>query len=457
MTGFPWTAREVTEALGLAAASWDHAYTGVSTDTRSLKAGEVFVALKGERFDAHDFLSDARWADVGAVVVRHRTPRWPGFDWFEVDDTLAALGALARHRRDAFQGPVVAITGTTGKTSTKELAAAAIGAKLRVHKSERNLNNLVGVPLTLLAMPVEAEAAVIECGASVPGEIPRMREIVRPDVAVVTTVDAGHLEGFGSLENVFAEKTALLAGAATAVVGTSPATLADAARAAAKRVVTAGLDGRADWVAEHVTLLPDGRPRFTVRGVEVELALRGRHMVANALVALAIADAVGVPLADAARGLAAARVPAGRSEVFDVDGVTVINDTYNANPPSFVAALDLLAALRGARRSVVVAGTMRELGAASRELHAGVAARILEARPDVVAAVGEFAAAFEALRGALGRTELIAAATPEAVAPPLRERLRGGDVVLLKASRGVGLERVIPLLWPSHATPEVHG
>ena len=456
MTAFAWTAREVTEALGLPAATWDHAYTGVSTDTRSLKAGELFVALKGERFDAHDYLSDARWADVGAVVVRHGTPRWPGFDWFEVDDTLEALGALARYRRAAFQGPVVAITGTTGKTSTKELAAAAIGATLRVHKSERNLNNLVGVPLTLLAMPIEAEAAVIECGASVPGEIPRQREIVRPDVAVVTTVDAGHLEGFGSLDKVFEEKTALLAGAATAVVGTSPARLADAARAAAKRVVTAGLDGPADWVAERVTLLPDGRPRFTVRGVEVELALRGRHMVANALVALAIADAVGVPLADAARGLAAARVPAGRSDVFDADGMTVVDDTYNANPPSFAAALDLLAALRGSRRTVVVAGTMRELGAASEELHAAVAGRILDARPDVVAAVGAFAPAFEALKGRLQRTELVAGETPEAVAAPLKERLRAGDVVLLKASRGVGLERVIPLLWPSHATTEVH-
>ncbi len=457
MTAFAWTAREVTRALGLPVAGWEHAYTGVSTDTRALKAGELFVALKGERYDAHDYLSDARWADVGAVVVRRGTPPWPGFDWFEVDDTLAALGALARHRREAFKGPVVAITGTTGKTSTKELAAAAIGAKLRVHKSERNLNNLVGVPLTVLAAPVEAEAAVIECGASVPGEIRRLRDIVRPDVAVVTTVDAGHLEGFGSLEKVFEEKTALLAGAPVAVVGTSPPKLAEAARATAKRVVTAGLDGKADWVAERITLLPDGRPRFTVRGVDVELALRGRHMVGNALVALAVADAVGVPLADAARALADARVPSGRSEVLELDGVTVVNDTYNANPPSFAAALELLAALKGERRAVVVAGTMRELGESSAQLHEAIARRILDLRPGLVAAVGAFGPAFESLRSDLGQTELVAAETPEAAAPLLKDRIRRGDVVLLKASRGVGLERVIPLLWPSHATPEVHG
>jgi UDP-N-acetylmuramoyl-tripeptide--D-alanyl-D-alanine ligase len=457
VTAFHWTAQEVARALGLPAAGWTREYTGVSTDTRVLRAGELFVALKGERFDGHDYLGDASLARVGAAVVRRGTPRWPGFDWFEVDDTLAALGALARHRRAAFPGPVVAITGTTGKTSTKELAAAALGARFRVHKSERNLNNLVGVPLTLLALPVEAEVAVVECGASVPGEIPALRDIVRPDVAAVTTAAAGHLEGFGNLETVLAEKSALLLGAGTAVVGTEPPELAARARAVARRTVVAGAAAGADWTAERVTLLPDGRPRFTVRGVAVELGVRGRHMVANALVALAIADALGVPLAESARGLAEARVPGGRGEVFEADGMTVIDDSYNANPPSFAAALDLLAALGAGRRTVVVAGTMRELGSASRELHAAVARRILEARPAVIAVLGEFVPAFEALRNTLRGAELLDAGTPDALAPLLKDRLRGGDVVLLKASRAVRLERVIPLLWPSHATSEVHG
>ena len=454
MTAFLWNARDVTRALGLPAATWVHDYTGVSTDTRSLKEGELFVALKGERFDAHDFLSDARLAGVGGVIVRQGTPRWPGFDWFEVDDTLEALGKLARFRRDTFHGPVVAITGTTGKTSTKELTAAALGAKYRVHRSERNLNNLVGVPLTVLAIPVDAEAAVIECGASVPGEIPRQREIVRPDVAVVTTVDAGHLEGFGSLEKLFEEKTSLLDGAATAVVGTRPPRLAEAARRKARKVVTAGL-ARADWTAEKVQILPDGRPRFTVRGVEVELPLPGRHMVANALVALAIADAVGVPLKDAAPALAAARLPAGRSEIVEIEGITVIDDTYNANPSSFAAALDLLTSIRGNRRAVVVAGTMRELGARSAELHRQVAEQIVGTKPDVVAAVGEFVPAFEALKGKLKAT-LLSGETPQAVAPKLKDQLRKGDIVLLKASRGVRLETIIPLLWPSHEASEAH-
>ena len=452
MTPFLWNARDVTKALGLPVATWQHDYTGVSTDTRSLKDGELFIALKGDRFDAHDFLSDARLAGVGAVVVRKGTPPWPGFDWFEVDDTLVALGKLARFRRDAFHGPVVAITGTTGKTSTKELTAAALGAKYRVHRSERNLNNLVGVPLTVLAIPVDAEAAVIECGASVPGEIPRQAAIVRPDIAVVTTVDAGHLEGFGSVEKVFEEKTSLLDGAATAVVGVHPPALAEAARRKAKRTVTAGLAG-ADWTAEKVEILPDGRPRFTVRGVEVELPLPGRHMVANALVALAVADAAGVPVDIAGPALAAARLPAGRSEILDLDGVTVVNDTYNANPSSFGAALDLLGAIRGNRRAVIVAGTMRELGARSAELHREVAGRIVAAKPDVVAAIGEFGPAFEALKGRLEAT-LVTGDTPEAAAPRLKDEIRKGDVVLLKASRGVRLETIIPLLWPTYQPSE---
>ena len=456
MTAFGWTAKLVTQALGLPPAEWDHVYTGLSTDTRTMKEGELFVALKGERFDAHDYLGDARTAGVAGVIVRLGTPRWPGFDWFEVDDTLAALGRLARLRRDQFAGPVVAITGTNGKTSTRELAAAALGAKFRVHQSERNLNNLVGVPLTVLAAPVEAEVKVVEFGARVRVEIPRMQAIVRPDVAVVTNVDAGHLEGFGGLEQVLEEKLALLADAPTAVVGCKPAHLADAARKAARRVVTAGTQPGADWSAAGVTLLDGGRPRFRVRDVEIELPLSGRHMVDNALIALAVADAVGVPLADAAPALAEARIPGGRSEVVEADGMTVINDCYNANPNSLRAALDLLGAIRADRRAVVVVGTMRELGPASADLHAAAAEAVLAANPDVVAAIGEFAPIFERLTGRTGKPHLVTGATPEAVGPELRERLRPGDVVLLKASRGVALEKIIPILWPSHAASEAH-
>jgi UDP-N-acetylmuramoyl-tripeptide--D-alanyl-D-alanine ligase len=325
-----------------------------------------------------------------------------------------------------------------------------------VHRSQRNLNNLVGVPFTILAAPVEARAMVVECGASLRGEIPRMREIVRPDVAIVTTVGAGHLEGFGSLAAVMDEKTALLAGARVAVVGPEPAALADRARTLASSVVVAGDAEGTDWRAEQVRLGDDGRASFMVRGVAVELPFPGRHMVGNALLALAAADALGVPLAAAAAGLRDATLPAGRSDVSELHGVTVINDSYNANPASLRAALDLLAAVRRGRRAICVVGTMRELGAESERLHAEAARAVLDARPDLIVAIGEFQAAFRGLKGGVPKKKLIAGATPEDVAGPLRDRLQPGDVLLLKASRGVALERIIPLLWPDLTAAEAH-
>jgi len=454
MTLQHWTAKDVTQALGMPAATWDHGYAGISTDTRTMAAGDLLVALKGERFDAHDFLGDARLAGVGGVVVRRGTPRWPGFDWFEVDDTLVALGQLARYRRDRFAGPVVAITGTNGKTSTKELTAAALGATLTVHRSAKNLNNLVGVPLTVLAAPVEAQAMVVECGASVRGEIGRMREIVRPDVAVVTNVDAGHLEGFGSLAAILEEKVSLLQGAKVAVVGGKPAELPEAARRAAQRVVTVSIEGPSDWKADGVTMLPDGRPRFAVRGHDIELPLRGRHMVGNALIALAAADAAGVPLAEAVQGLRTATIPGGRSEVVEAGGCTIINDSYNANPQSLGAALDLLTALRGARRAVVVVGSMLELGPDSPAIHREAARAVLHAGPDVIAAVGAFVPAFAEV-GA-GPATLVTGEQAADVVPALRDLVKEGDVVLLKGSRGMRLETVLAALWPSAAPEGAH-
>jgi UDP-N-acetylmuramoyl-tripeptide--D-alanyl-D-alanine ligase len=454
MSLFPWTAKDVTRALGFPEASWDHAYAGVSTDTRTMGEGDLFIALQGERFDGHAFLGDARLAGVGGVVVRHGTPRWPGFDWFEVDDTREALGRLARWRRDRFTGPVVAITGTNGKTSTKELAAAALGARLAVHKSARNLNNLVGVPQTVLAAPQEAQAMVVECGASERGEIAKLREIVRPDVAVVTNVDAGHLEGFGSLDAVLEEKSSLLQGAPVAIVGCRPTALPEAARKAARRVVTVSIEGPSDWKADGVTMLPDGRPRFAVRGHEVTLPLRGRHMVGNALLALAVADAAGVPLADAAGGLAGVTLPGGRSDVLEAGGCTIINDSYNANPQSLAAALDLLTDLRGTRRAVVVLGSMLELGPESAALHRAAAEAVLRTGPEVIAAVGAFVPAF-AEAGA-GRATLVTGATAADVVPPLRDLVKEGDVVLLKGSRGMRLETVLDALWPGAAAGGAH-
>jgi UDP-N-acetylmuramoyl-tripeptide--D-alanyl-D-alanine ligase len=233
-----WTSARVADVLGTTEPA--HAtYPGVSTDTRQLAPGELFVALAGERFDAHTFLGQARDKGAGAAVVRRGTPRVDGLPLFEVADTLVALGALARARRRLLPpgSPVVAVTGSSGKTSTKELIRAVLATTYRVHATGGNLNNLVGVPLTVLGAPDDAEALVVEAGASVPGEIPRLRAVIEPTIAVITNVGYAHVEGFGSLAGVMREKLALVDGVRVAVVGTDPPELAVEARRRARTVV----------------------------------------------------------------------------------------------------------------------------------------------------------------------------------------------------------------------------
>ncbi len=221
-------------------------------------------------------------------------------------------------------------------------------------------------------------------------------------------------------------------------------------------MITAGGNG-CDWMADEVRLDGEGRVRFRVRGSEVALMLRGRHMVSNALIALAVADNLGVALPDAAAALAEARIPGGRSEVTELDGVLVVNDTYNSNPASLVAALDLAQALRGERRLVVALGTMRELGPAAERLHREAAQRVVAAEPALIVGIGEFADAFRAVVPKRDQeTRLITGSAPAAVAGQLRERLQPGDLLLLKASRGVQLERLIAILWPEATASEAH-
>src|SRR6266540_3173548 len=218
-----WDSESVATALGVSGPRGLR-FSGVSTDTRHLAPGTLFVALRGDRFDAHDFVADAKTQGAAAAVVRRGTPPVGGLPFFEVDDTLAALGLLARARRRRLPpgSPVVAVTGSSGKTSAKEMIRAVLATTYRVHATSGNLNNLVGVPLTILAAPDRADALVVEAGASVPGEIARLRSVIEPSVAIVTNVAAGHLEGFGSLDGVMAEKLTLLEGVPLALVGADP-------------------------------------------------------------------------------------------------------------------------------------------------------------------------------------------------------------------------------------------
>lgn len=442
-----WDARLLSDVLGVPGPE-EGRYPHISTDTRALGAGDLFVALKGERFDAHDFLGQARTAGAGAAVVRRGTSAVPGLPFFEVDDTLVALGALARARRRAFAPgtPVVAITGSSGKTSTKEMVAAVLAARYRVHATAANLNNEVGVPLTLLAAPDDTQALVIEAGASVPGEIARLRAIIEPTIAVITTVGYAHVEGFGSLDGVLREKLSLLDGVPLAVVGTDPPELAVEARRRTRTIV-AGSTPSAQVRAESVRLDGEGRCVLRWLGREVTLPLFGLHQGDNAMLALVVAREAGVDAAAALAALSRVAVPGGRGRVSRQGDLTIIDDTYNANPASLARALESAAQLareRG-RPLAVVVGSMLELGPESARLHAAAAAEIVRCAPELVGAVGEFAAAFAPYRDRLG-ARLLVAESAAALGPRLRAALRGNEVVLLKASRGVALEQVLPHL-----------
>jgi UDP-N-acetylmuramoyl-tripeptide--D-alanyl-D-alanine ligase len=420
------------------------ALRGVATDSRTTGEGDIFVALDGDRFDGHDFLTTAVGRGASAVVVsRPERAQGLGVPVFAVRDTLIALGALARYRRRAWGGPTIAIAGSNGKTTTKELLRAALGSVLDVHATVANYNNRVGVPLTLLAIPDGADVAVVEIGTNAHGEVALLRDIVEPDVAVVTSIGEEHLEGFGDLAGVLAEESAIFARSPLAVVPASDAALVAAARSRALHVTTAGLDD-GDLRASSWRVGGDGQGEMVVEGVSVLVPPRGVHNLRNAMLALAAARACGVSIPDASAGIRGVAAPPMRMDWAPIGRATLINDAYNSNPASARAALDLLDAVGSGRQRVAVLGTMRELGPRAAALHAEVAQRALASSVDVIAGIGDFATALETVGGTDPR--IITAADIDDLWPRLRARLAPDAVILLKASRGVRLERLVPPL-----------
>lgn len=447
--------REAREALGLLEGDAAKVYTAVATDTRSMPPGALFVAIKGERFDGHDFLEAALEAGAAAALVRKGTAEVPGLALHEVDDPLLGYGLLARARRRRIRGPVVGITGTNGKTSTKEMLAAALATRYRTYATRLNLNNLIGVPQTILEAPEDTEALVVEAGASVPGEIARYRTIIEPSAAVVTNVAPGHLEGFGSRDAVLSEKLELVRGIPLVVVGVEPAELpVEARKRTDGRVVSAGLTG-AEVVPDSVALDSNGFATLAVGGRRLTLPILGLHQAENAMIAWALAEGLGLDPGLVAGALERVRLPGGRGELTQVGRLTILNDCYNANPASFRAALATAERLRPGRRLVFVAGTMRELGDQAPAWHQEVAERLARLDPDLLGVVGDFVEAMAPWAERFGE-RLLAARDAPALAPLLAARLRGDELVVLKASRGVALERILPAVTSrATAAPEV--
>lgn len=422
----------------------------VSTDSRAVAAGDLFFAIRGDRFDGNRFVAEAARRGAVAAVADGDLPEAPTVPVLRVRDSVEALAAFAHEHRKTLRGTVVAITGSNGKTTTKDMLHHVLSRGARSTKSQKSFNNHIGVPLTLLAAAAADDFVVVEVGTNHPGEIARLAAIVRPSIAVVTNVAESHLGGLGSIDGVAQEKEALLVGLGddgVAVLNTDNEHTRRMAERATRKLLTFGMYHDCDVRGSRVESA-DGRIRFWVNDrVEFVLPLLGGWNAYNALAAAAVALQCGVPLEETASRLADFRPSPMRMEPAEAGGVRFVNDAYNANPASTMLALDQFDLLDGGRK-VVVLGEMRELGEHAERLHTRVGERVARMRVDLFVAVGNgMAAAVEAVRESRGPAlPIVHVESADEAAERLSDLLRPGDLVLLKGSRAVGLERVLERL-----------
>ncbi len=443
------TLRDVLEATGGTPEGPGHpelTFGAVSTDTRTLRPGDLFVALRGPHHDTHDYLAEAA-ARGAAGVVLHRGEAPAGMPAVRVPDTLRALGDLGRWVRRRPGLRVVAITGSAGKTTTRELTAALLRHRgLRTLQSPGNWNNRVGLPLTLLGARGDEQAAVLELGISERGEMADLTRIAEPDVAVITNVAPCHTEGLGGIEGVAREKMAILQGLRPG--GTLVVPHADPALAPPPgvRVVTFGWSPDAHVHAEAYACEGSRGCRFRLQGREVRLPLPGRHNAANALAAVAAVAALGVDVPDPAGAWAEVHPAPLRGEIRHTPaGFHLVVDCYNANPRAVEAALGTLSELAGGSRKIVVLGEMRELGHLCRQGHEEAGRAAARHGVDELHLLGPatVAAREAAAAGGIGPERIWIYEDRAALAAAVRRRLRPGDWVLVKGSRALGLEAVV--------------
>lgn len=432
---------------------------GVSTDTRTLEAEELFIALKGPNFDGAQFLAQAvEKRAAGVMVERGADVPGEGAGFVvEVADTLRALGDLAYAHRSRFTIPVAGVTGSNGKTTTKEMIAALLSAGGETCKSQGNLNNLVGLPHQVFRLGDEHANAVFEMGMSETGEIRRLAEIARPRIAVITNVGPAHIEGLGSVEAVRDAKGEILEAippdgvAVLSNEDTHSRVLAERHEAAGGRVIRFGFSPQSNFWADGIHITLDGT-RFTLHcpdgESEVRLKALGRHNVLNALAAAACASALGVSLDEMAEGLSRAVLPEMRFQAREISGrggVHLLDDSYNANPASVARALETASALSGGGRLVSVLGDMAELGPLAESAHREVGRKLAACGVDLFVGVGPLMrfASDEARRAGMDGARIMNFEAPEQAASSLGDMLLSGDWILVKGSRSMMMERVV--------------
>lgn len=433
---------------------------GYSIDSRTIRPGELFFAVTGERLNGHDFVEQAlAKGAVAAIVQRDEAARYAGKQrLLLVDDTLLALQNLAAGIRRIWKKPLIGVTGSAGKTTTKEAIAHVLSTKFQVLKSEGNLNNHFGLPLMLLKLEPEHDIAVIEMGMSHRGEIAALAQIASPEIGVITNVAPVHLEFFNSVAEIAQAKWELIKSLpedGIAVLNADDEYLSQLRKSFLGRTLTYGLHPSAEVRAENIEARGAAGTVFDIMAAggreKVHLPLIGAHNIYNALAAVAVALQRGFSLSQAANALSTLRSQEKRGQVIQLGNITVINDCYNSNPKALDAMVDALATMP-AKRRIVVAGEMLELGSSGEEMHRASGRHAANRKVDVLLGVRGLAQPMvEAARKAGMRAEFVNNA--EEAGEWLAREVRDGDVVLMKASRGVKLERALEVWQTQMATP----
>jgi UDP-N-acetylmuramoyl-tripeptide--D-alanyl-D-alanine ligase len=432
-------------------------FRGITTDSRVISKGNLFVALHGERFDGHAFLDQAVAQGAGGLLV-HRDDGTDRGDipTILVKDTLTSLGDVAHDWRKRFSVPVIAITGSSGKTTTKEMAAAILSQGRDVLKTQGNYNNLIGLPLALFRLHEGHDVVILELGTNHPGEIARLSEIAAPDIAVVTNVGPAHLEGFGSLEGVGREKGDLfryMPSGGTIVINMDDDYVRTFETGKSRRRITFGFHPEADLSARGVRYAESGGIRFTLNMKEsqcdISLAATGRHNVANALAAASLAWAAGSTLEEIRHGLETFRPVSGRMETIALrNGAFLLDDTYNANPASVGEALKTLQALRGRGRGIAILGDMLELGGEAEAWHRNIGGLLADTGVALVYLRGSLsrATAAGALSKGMAQGQILHFTDASEIVGALGSWISPGDWILVKGSRGMKMEEVVERL-----------
>jgi UDP-N-acetylmuramoyl-tripeptide--D-alanyl-D-alanine ligase len=457
----PWTVNEILKATGgeLLCGGKEQRFETVGIDSRSISTGDVFVALVGTVHDGHRFIKDVLQRGVaGLVVDRQKAKHLPLAQWqaqgvacMGVADTTRALGDLAAFHRRRADAAVIAITGSNGKTTTRQMTAEVVARKFNTLATVGNYNNQIGVPLTLLRLRPEHRWAVVELGTNRPGEIARLAEICAPDIGVITNIGPAHLEGLGSLDGVMREKAQLIAhlkAGGKAVLNADDRRVLRIATQTNREVLLFGRSENARIRATAVSETMAGisfnldLPQESLR---VDLKVPGQFMVINALAAAAVGHLLGLSAADLKGGLEKFKPAWGRMNIFQtINGIHIIDDTYNANPESMSAAIAILKSLGAGHRSILVAGDMLELGKQTEAFHRQAGGRAAAAGISRLWATGDFAGAVAAgARDAGMKAEQIFTGSQEQVLGKLQKSLQPGDWVLVKGSRGARMDRVV--------------